>query len=321
MKPSEIAEAVGSLSARHFMLDSKCSLHMFTTEAPCGDASMDLLIASKDNSDSIPWVTAVQNPGAQSPSVLPGRGYFSELGKVRRKPARSDAEATMSKSCTDKLAVKQVTGLFSFPADLLVKTTDNAYLKSLVVYSDQHHADGYARAFRDRLAPLSGMNVRTRPFDVKVLPNSFRRFPFEKVRGGTIALKPSNISALWIAGHGEASPPLVEVVMNGVREGFKPSDNRPAKESTVCRRRMFSLAAEIIENLKALEQKTACDENSSVGPVGAEARDSLLGLSYGEAKASPLRQPREDHKVAAMNVLKDWHRSVQDRGWTLSTPH
>ena len=57
-------------------------LHMYCSEAPCGDASMELTMC--EQADANPWPVA-RNLAADD-SKLKGRGYFSELGIVRRKP-------------------------------------------------------------------------------------------------------------------------------------------------------------------------------------------------------------------------------------------
>ena len=105
-------------------------LHMYCSEAPCGDASMELTMAAQE--DAAPWevpapaaattTSTVRNSGTPPPETapLPGRAYFSLLGAVRRKPARADAAATASKSCSDKLALRQCVSLLSSAASLLV---------------------------------------------------------------------------------------------------------------------------------------------------------------------------------------------------------
>lgn len=54
---------------------------MYCSEAPCGDASMELVIEVQD--DPTPWPVALSGEGTSS---LLGRGCFSQLGVVRRKP-------------------------------------------------------------------------------------------------------------------------------------------------------------------------------------------------------------------------------------------
>ena len=57
---------------------------MYCSEAPCGDASMELVMEAQG--DSTPWPVAVL--GEKAGSGLLGRGSFSQLGIVRRKPCK-----------------------------------------------------------------------------------------------------------------------------------------------------------------------------------------------------------------------------------------
>jgi tRNA-specific adenosine deaminase 1 len=67
-----------------FTIRDNLKIHMYCSEAPCGDASMELIMASQR--DATPWpISAEEGEG----NVLKGRGSFSELGIVRRKPCGS----------------------------------------------------------------------------------------------------------------------------------------------------------------------------------------------------------------------------------------
>lgn len=57
-------------------------LMMYSSEAPCGDASMELVMEAQE--DATPWPVAI--PDRETSSQLLGRGSFSQLGIVRRKP-------------------------------------------------------------------------------------------------------------------------------------------------------------------------------------------------------------------------------------------
>ncbi|KAI0423085.1 adenosine deaminase/editase [Xylaria grammica] len=189
-------------------------LHMYCSEAPCGDASMELTMASQ--ADATPWaIPTVSPPGPlSSPSIasdpaplepdmiLPGRAFFSQLGIVRRKPSRGDAPPTLSKSCSDKLSLHQCTSLLSSPTSLLV-SPDHTYISTLILPASQYSASGCRRAFSDgqgqdendkgvnsqqaRMAPLAVENqswnreggYKFRPFDVKTtdLEFAFSRRP------------------------------------------------------------------------------------------------------------------------------------------------
>lgn len=57
---------------------------MYCSEAPCGDASMELVMEAQE--DATPW--PVDTPCNEMPQTLLGRGSFSQLGVVRRKPCK-----------------------------------------------------------------------------------------------------------------------------------------------------------------------------------------------------------------------------------------
>ncbi|RYP59947.1 hypothetical protein DL770_010108 [Monosporascus sp. CRB-9-2] len=147
--------------AQPFAWRDDVALHMYCSEAPCGDASMELTMAAQ--ADASPWdIPSVPSspfspPSSPLPSnsatsaeaeptTLPGRAYFSLLGAVRRKPARGDAPPTLSKSCSDKLALRQCASLLSGLAALLVRP-ENAYVRCLVLPEAAYSAGGCRRAF------------------------------------------------------------------------------------------------------------------------------------------------------------------------------
>lgn len=63
-----------------FTIRPRIKIHLYCSEAPCGDASMELIMQKQD--DATPWTTPRVSGG------LLGRGNFSELGVVRRKPGK-----------------------------------------------------------------------------------------------------------------------------------------------------------------------------------------------------------------------------------------
>lgn len=68
-----------------FELEAGVSIYMYCSEAPCGDASMELIMQAQD--DPTPWEIPLGNHDiSEQKDELKGRGYFSELGVVRRKP-------------------------------------------------------------------------------------------------------------------------------------------------------------------------------------------------------------------------------------------
>ncbi|KAF7504682.1 hypothetical protein GJ744_001963 [Endocarpon pusillum] len=176
-----------------FAIRSNVSIHMFSSEAPCGDASMEMLMSELGAEESVPWTSPHREPPTSaggdsfSAASLHGRGFFSDLGAVRRKPSRADAEPTLSKSCTDKLSIKQVTSLLSFPTYHLIAITRNAYLSSLILPATKYSGKGFTRAFsrHGRLSAVEEERLPNgysfHPFKVTPLRQDFEpNFPFSK---------------------------------------------------------------------------------------------------------------------------------------------
>ena len=300
-------------NGRPFRLREGVSVHLFSTEAPCGDASMGLLSASMPPEDSAPWVGPT--PG------LHGRGYFSLLGAVRRKPGRGDAAPTLSKSCTDKLTVRQITSVLGFPACLFVERTGSAFLKSMVLPEDKYDVEGFERAFGPggRLCGIAGSVGRSaslvvRYFDVETLPPDATRFAFEKVSsaGEDPSIKAGNVSALWIKGtYGEESS-ISETLVNGVKQGSKQFSESDFKMSAVCRKRMWQQGCRLAALLLEKQDVLALD-----GSYISTLEDTLNARTYRDVKEGVLDRDRRAAKALAMDVLGGWKRNVGDEDWGL----
>ncbi|KAF4892106.1 tRNA-specific adenosine deaminase 1 [Colletotrichum fructicola] len=274
-----------------FAIQDGVALHMYCTEAPCGDASMELTMAAQE--DASPWDMPAAAP-SEDAGTLPGRAYFSRLGVVRRKPARGDAPPTMSKSCSDKIALKQCTSLLSSLTSLLIYP-GNAYLSSLILPETQYSAAGCERAFsaRGRMASLDGQawsgGYRFAPFEVRTTEREFA-FSKREVKARAEKIAASNLAAAWTAGG------LEEGMMGGVLQGRKAFDARGA--SAVSRRRMWEEVAAIADEL---------------GDDGEGLRSALAGVTYADVKGSEMLAARREIKMEARReALAGWVANVGD---------
>lgn len=359
---TEPGQAVGGRPPWHgqpFAWREDVKLHMYCSEAPCGDASMELTMAAQE--DASPWevpasvLSALPSPSpSPSPSpgpvvpqaassspgpattttaaaVLPGRAYFSHLGLVRRKPARADAPPTLSKSCSDKLALRQCTSLLGSVASLLVAPA-GAYLHGVVLPASQHSATGCERAFsaRGRMASVAsrpgggggadgdgkgsqqavwttttpagngawGGGYGFREFKVETTTLEFawsKRTIERQVNGQKARMAASNLAVAW-TGHG-----LEEATLGGTMQGRKAFDPRGA--SFASRRRLWALAAEVAGLLGA-------------GMV--EVQRVLSARNYGDIKRSRLLEARSSVKAeVTAHALKGWVRNEGDDGFGL----
>lgn len=271
-----------------FCLKDDLAFHFFTTEAPCGDASMELLINSKAPEDAVPW-----NCGSKTDHI-PGRGDFSLLGAVRRKPARADAEASLSKSCSDKLTLKQMTTLLSFPADMFFAPSTSAFIRNLIVPWSQYDETSYTRAFGQN-GRLKNIPAHATFFNMEVLPQNFALFEYANARGTSSAPKASNISTVWVKGPGQGSADTLEILLNGVKQGYKQFDADVRKQSCLCRRQMLLLAQSIACKLKTSTLATE--------------------LTYQRAKSSPIRGSARERRQEAKGCLGIWPVNMGDDEW------
>ena len=286
--PGQGSEA-SSWQEQPFELHDDVCIDMYVSDAPCGDASMELVM--REQEDDTPWEKAEDG--------MPGRGNFDRLGVVRRKPARPDAPSTLSKSCSDKLAMKQCTSLLSGVTTLLIKP-ERCYLRRLILPQDRLVTTSVERAFspKGRMASLASSTDGHQAWQsagyslnfFDVVPTS-RRFEYEKTDGATA----SNISAL-------STPHRQQTLINGVLQGRKQSD--PKGASTVSRRRIW-------EDVAALA--------AAVGDTEGFLRHEVLdSTSYASLKAGAVLEARSEvKKLVRDEALKGWQRNFGDEEWSL----
>ncbi|KAE8450228.1 hypothetical protein EG329_006655 [Mollisiaceae sp. DMI_Dod_QoI] len=289
-----------------FALIDDIDLHMYCSEAPCGDASMEITMAAQADP------TPVTNPflyfnfwddpsvSLNPESVIPtlhGRGYFSALGSVRRKPSRPDAPPTLSKSCSDKLSAKQSTSLLSSIASLLI-SPQNCYLQSLTLPESQYSRVACMRAFSStgRLAPLDGKvwgdGYSFRPLEICITSREFKHSRRQLLAPEEV-LVPSNIASLW-------TPKTSETIIGGTQQGRKQFSIKGA--SSVCKRRSWMIALTIANGL-------------SCSPAILSA---LKMEKYVQVKNVDLLHRRREVKEAVRDTLKGWQRNNDAEEWNCS---
>ena len=205
--------------------------------------------------------------------------------------ARPDSPPSLSKSCSDKLALKQCTSLLSSPTSLLF-SPENAYLHSLILPLSQYVDSACNRAFgrTGRMRPVANVQwnggYKFGPFQVSTTSREFtfsRRSPSPAMQ----TPKSSNISALW-------TPGLQETLINAVLQGHRQTDSRGG--SAVCRLRM---GRRTVDLLKALAIPTFAH--------------TVAGSTYNDLKKTNLLENRRIVKDdVRREALKGWVRNVDD---------
>lgn len=158
---------------------------LYVSAPPCGDASMSLFAGET-------WASRPEG------LLIRGRNHFDCLGYIRTKPGRQDSELAMSKSCSDKLALKQQTGIVLGP---VLHVYEPLYLTELVcpVLPD------FERAFR-RWPAVHYFQWHTPQI--------------EFVDGQDESKTPSPTSLVWVKSG------VHESIVNGVRQGSKPGSGK-----------------------------------------------------------------------------------------------
>lgn len=222
-----------------FEIRPDIKIYMYCTCAPCGDASMELCMAAQE--DATPWEVLHKEgplPKTQDAEVLgtetllDGRAHFSLLGVVRRKPARMDAESTRSKSCSDKLALRQVSSLLSCETCRLVAPTENAYLAGLILPEDEISQVGCNRSFGEN-GRMQALGERYWPMETKFKESTpgYRFRPFQ-----VLSVPSEEVAALWPFAKPKSVPcPAISLEQEGdpLMFGAKVKKARPGNVSAI----------------------------------------------------------------------------------------
>ena len=240
-------------------------LALLITEPPCGDASMTYVRDKLD--DSTDWddknTRAEKNPKecesiykdehhdkedklnyVERPTkkfkldlstlLHRGRHLINQVGIVRTKPGRKDSPVSYSKSCSDKLCLKQLTGITNAFTSLFY---ENTFLDFLVVSHKKFHSTDFDRCFYERFAKKLPQchPLQTLTYDCD----------FEYSQDSDKVASP--LSILHIS-----SLKLTQVLSNGVKDGaFRK--NKPAQEhaqSIVCNQALIRRANPLEWNIK-----------------------------------------------------------------------
>jgi tRNA-specific adenosine deaminase 1 len=295
-----LKEELNTISFQPFTIKEDVKIYMYCSEAPCGDASMELVMDAQE--DATPWTSPIprisshsdvlKDSGHEEEAVggLRGRSHFSHLGALRYKPSRPDAPPTLSKSCTDKLALKQATSLLSSLTSLLI-SPQNAYIDSVILPNSQLVPSACERAFSGA-GRMNGFaeegwkgGYRWREFEVR---GTQREFVWSRraVGRGENAIA-CNVSALW-------TPGWQETLIGGVLQGRRQFDPRGA--SSICRRSMWKMAVQI----------------AAVAGVPAVI-EVLEKSTYNEVKDGEILAERSKVKVDVQRAaLKGWVKNSGD---------
>ncbi|KAI5958168.1 hypothetical protein CANMA_004322 [Candida margitis] len=197
-------------------------LALFVSEPPCGDVSMNYLSSSLISSEA--WEVSSSNNGFHR-----GRNNFDQLGVVRTKPGRTDSLISYSKSCSDKICLKQLTGICNASSAHIF---DPIYLDYLVV--NKVDSIDFNRCFRDRFQ--LGRDVHY----LQLLTHDDDAYKFHK----SDEKEPSPLSLLYIVPYN-----FHQVLNNGVKNGAFIKNKAPRRggESIICNKSIMNKLCQVCQ--------------------------------------------------------------------------
>lgn len=234
-KESSIWVEQGGSNAK-YRLKPSVKLALFVTEPPCGDCSMEYLASSLDSNE--PWTEQAEL--FLNDQFHRGRNNFDRVGVVRTKPGRPDSLISYSKSCSDKLCLKQLTGICNTTTALIF---DPIYLDYLVVNGVK--TKNFERCFINRLS-----GIEPRVHHLKLLHYTNDGYEYHKAQDK----EPSPVSLLYIV-----PSQFVQVLNNGIKNGAAAAKNKTPKagtESIICNQSFITAFNKLISTPSTIASPT-----------------------------------------------------------------
>lgn len=221
-----------------YRFNKKWKLALYVSKLPCGDASMDSLEefdiqTNSSQNNKIPKVDKelndklvnmtdddpIQYISPKVKHILRGRFNFSKKGYVRTKPGRMDSKITYSKSCSDKLAMKQVTSILNNITWSLLE--DPIYLDYLVIpnIKDNSSQSSLKRCFRERLSDS------IHPVHHLEILNCNATFPDD------ISQEKQTSLASFVKLNYTNIEPQQQIILNGLKNGFYTKPTKPLRKN------------------------------------------------------------------------------------------
>lgn len=195
-----------------YILKDNWELALYISTLPCGDASMDLLM-QEDEGAMVQDNDCIQYVDPTITTILRGRLNYSRRRIVRTKPGRFDSKITLSKSCSDKLCIKQAVSVLNCITWSLM--AEPVYLKYLVCPG---RLDNLRQSFHDRMQ------------DQNSTPFLFLRCSQNFIDGKqSNEEQPSSMSSVKL--FSSEKDIVEEAILNGLKNGFYTKESKPLRKN------------------------------------------------------------------------------------------
>ncbi|EHN02554.1 Tad1p [Saccharomyces cerevisiae x Saccharomyces kudriavzevii VIN7] len=262
---SDFIESNNEIPIR-FNLKDDWELALYISRLPCGDASMDFLNDScKNNEDFIKIQDndAFQYVDPKVKTILRGRLNFHKKSVVRTKPGRYDSNITLSKSCSDKLSMKQISSILnSLNYELFEQPV---YLKYIVIPDTEDKTKHILeRSFHNRL-PCDGhqvefLNCHTPFYDDRTDENDI----------------PSSMCSIKLFVNDSSTE---EAIFNGMKNGFYTKSSKPLRkhcQSQVSRFAQWELFRQIRPKHKSMSYLHFKSQTKREKPIDHHSKERLI---------------------------------------------
>ncbi|SSD59524.1 related to tRNA-specific adenosine deaminase 1 [Saccharomycodes ludwigii] len=220
LEPTEQVEP-GAKLYRKFRIKDTLKFALYISQLPCGDCSMEEEGANTETIDIIRDFTddnVLQYVNADIKTILRGRFNYKKKNVVRTKPGRADSKITYSKSCSDKLCLKQVLSICNALTYFYLESP--VYLDSIIVPNlTPRNVQELKRSFR-RLSSIDTFHPIDFESTTKCFINRKMKSDEEASLMCSCVLNIDNNQCF-----------IQDGILNGVRNGYYTRGKRPLRKN------------------------------------------------------------------------------------------